>query len=436
MQKLRWSSGFMVLLSLLALSIACGGKGEETTARPTVGTQPGPAAGAETRVWTRDDVLKKDPSVTKRGVLKLGAIFEVSGPLAAYGVANRDGLLLAVREINDSGGVQIGDTIYTIELVERDNRSDPSLSVSLATELVRDVGVKVIFGPAVTGIVASSRVTQSAKVIQLSPHPEQEEVLTPESVKDIGPNGRKWQFQTLTEFENIAKAGVKNLVAQLPQVRTVALICRDDDTGRTLCPIFEKVHRQEGLQVVAVEKYPPGTTDFSGVLTKLRAAQPDYLAGYTLPSESPIIIRQGLELGVAKVGYAANLPPAVAEAAIGFPLGDKVLIAGGTPRQASRPTSQEAAEYYERYRRLLGKDLPLAEFTSLLFYDYVYMVLRAMQLANTTTDTTAIANVLETMHYDGVASDDLHFNERHIAVHGSDSCVIRAGGDIACRHVQ
>jgi ABC-type branched-subunit amino acid transport system substrate-binding protein len=72
-------------------------------------------------------------------------------------------------------------------------------------------------------------------------------------------------------------------------------------------------------------------------------------------------------------------------------------------------------------------------------YDYAYMVAAAMQQAGTVDDTTAIAKKLETLHYNGVAEDDLFFNSRHLAVHGTEPCVVRTGADdketIKCTHV-
>jgi hypothetical protein len=69
------------------------------------------------------------------------------------------------------------------------------------------------------------------------------------------------------------------------------------------------------------------------------------------------------------------------------------------------------------------------------------MVAAAMQQANSVDDTTAIAKKLETLHYNAVAEDDLFFNSRHLAVHGTEPCVVRTDpvlGDpnvtITCKH--
>ncbi|MCI0849528.1 MAG: ABC transporter substrate-binding protein, partial [Chloroflexi bacterium] len=96
-------------------------------------------------------------------------------------------------------------------------------------------------------------------------------------------------------------------------------------------------------------------------------------------------------------------------------------------RQAAQPTSDKAAAYFERYEEFAGGTLPPASFVSLLTYDFVYMVVAAMQQAETVTDSTKIAEALETVHYNGVAEDDIFFDERHIAVMGSDDCTVIEG---------
>ena len=78
--------------------------------------------------------------------------------------------------------------------------------------------------------------------------------------------------------------------------------------------------------------------------------------------------------------------------------------------------------------------MPLASFVSLLSYDFVYVLVAAMQQAGTVEDTTAIADALETIHYAGAAEDDIYFNEQHFSVIGSDGCIVRFEQPIECSH--
>ncbi|MCH8901466.1 MAG: hypothetical protein IIC88_04125 [Chloroflexi bacterium] len=102
-----------------------------------------------------------------------------------------------------------------------------------------------------------------------------------------------------------------------------------------------------------------------------------------------------------------------------------------------QPTSEKAQAYFERYTAFKeedGKTLPFASFVSLLTYDFTYMLVAAMQQAETVEDTTAISAALEGIHYNGVAEDDLFFNSRHLAVLGTDPCVVTSE-EITCQHI-
>ena len=69
---------------------------------------------------------------------------------------------------------------------------------------------------------------------------------------------------------------------------------------------------------------------------------------------------------------------------------------------------------------------------SLWTHDYVFMMAKAMQVAGTVDDTTAIANALEVIEYDGVLGP-LSFDEYHRVAHGYDTCLV-GGGEITCAH--
>src|SRR3972149_3931762 len=78
------------------------------------------------QVLTAEEILRKDADVTQRAQLNWGWMFELTGPpqVQGFGEPTSDGVKLAVQEINADGGFQVGDTIYTINLVERDTQSD------------------------------------------------------------------------------------------------------------------------------------------------------------------------------------------------------------------------------------------------------------------------------------------------------------------------
>lgn len=76
--------------------------------------------------------------------VKIGINYELSGEVATYGQASKDGILMAFDEINAAGGIN-GMQIVPVVL---DNKSDPAEATSLATKLITQEGVIACLGPA------------------------------------------------------------------------------------------------------------------------------------------------------------------------------------------------------------------------------------------------------------------------------------------------
>jgi ABC-type branched-subunit amino acid transport system substrate-binding protein len=207
----------------------------------------------------------------------------------------------------------------------------------------------------------------------------------------------------------------------------MALICQNSETGHDICDRTRDAYAAEGVEIIGdIQYFPIGTTDFTPFLTALSSqGEIDYLYNYDNPENTPTIVRRALELGIGKL-HLVTVPATLAQPLIGRELTVPVS-AGAAPRQGVQPTSEKARQFFEQYAEFKGgaSNLPIANFVSLMTYDYVFMMAAAMQQAESVDDTTAISEQLETIHYDAVAEDDLFFNSRHLAVHGTEPCIVR-----------
>lgn len=435
--RIWWIVG--VLLAALLVGAACtsddDGDGEDATATsaPTNGEAATATPFAGT-ILTPEDVLAKDGTATQEVEIEWGWMFEESGPLAGFGEPTGDGVLLAVQEINEAGGFQIGDTIYTIKLIKRDTASTVIGAIEAATGLIRDEGVNIIWGPASVGETEVTPDTQNAEVLHLCPCQNRE--TTALATVELAHGDSRWAFQTLLPFSLLVEQSARNFLVDWPEFKTMALLCVDTVVGHDICSQTEEAYREVGIEIVAdVIYFPEGTTEFNPFLTQLISADPDYLYNFDDPLNQATIVRQALELNVGRL-QIASLPANLIEALVQVPL-DVPVNAGAVARQAFSPTSEKARAYFERYTAFKeedGKTLPFASFVSLLTYDFTYMLVAAMQQAETVEDTTAISAALEGIHYNGVAEDDLFFNSRHLAVLGTDPCVVTSE-EITCQHI-
>ena len=398
------------------------------------------------------------PAVQKTATLRIGAVFPITGGgMAIYGTSEMNGVRLAVEMINagnprcvasghceSGGGFIVGDTLYNIDLIERDSRSDHNVGVTATTELVRDEALKVIFGPLPHGTgLAAQEITQPAEVLHLmalSILNSPDGVLTPESA---GPGGDKhWLFQTEPAEvvrSTITAAGILELLGAQPGDLSMVL-ATDDPSGKFLGLFYNDVLEALGQETREVVFYPPGTTDFSPFLTRIKAEEPDYMHNWYIVVDSVLISAQSLELEVAQKGYMVfgadpgwwaenattdnDVPVTIA--CINVCRGDP----GGFDPEV-------AAGHYDRVNQFecppagICDPAPIADIT-LWTHDYVFMLTEAMQTAGTVDDTTAIADALEKVEYDGVLGP-LTFDATHGVAHGYDSCLILSG-EITCKH--
>jgi ABC-type branched-subunit amino acid transport system substrate-binding protein len=431
-----WWLLIALLTAMLLAGMACksddngggGGNGNGDTPEPTAPL--GTATPYTGKIWTMEEILEKDPAVTETAEVEWGFMFELSGGiLSGFGEPTGDGVKLAVQEINDAGGFQVGDTIYTIKLIEKDTHANVEDTIAAATTLVQQDGVKVIWGPATVGDEASTAITQQAKVIHICPCQGREKTVFATVEDAQGPN--KYAYQTLLPFSLLIGESGKSFVEDWPEAETVAFLCQNTQVGHEVCSAARDAYGGAGLEVVSEEYFPPETTDYSPFLTKLVSKNVDYLFNFADPPNDAAIVKKALELGVGEI-LMVSVPAETLPLLVGREI-TKPTIVGAAPRQASIPTSQDAADYFDRYRAFKG-ELPFASFVSLLTYDYVYMLVAAMQEAGSVDDTDAITEKLAALHYDGVSEDDLFFNRRHMGVHGTDPCIVQSGTETTCEH--
>jgi ABC-type branched-subunit amino acid transport system substrate-binding protein len=209
------------------------GTPSDTTAEATIDdATPTPYTGV---IINPEDVLEKDGNASKTAELKIGWMFEASGPpeVTGFGVPTGDGVKLAVEEINEAGGFQVGNTVYTIKLIEYDTKSTEQDTIANTQALVSDDGVKVIFGPATLGETSATTITQEAEVIHLCPCQEREKHALSSVEKAHGES--QWAFQTLLPFSLLVEQGASTFSTEWPDLHSMAFLCQNSATGKDIC---------------------------------------------------------------------------------------------------------------------------------------------------------------------------------------------------------
>jgi len=422
-----------LVASLLLLGCSSDDESGTTTPSATDGSPTSNTPSATGDILTQEDVLEKDPNVTKTAELEWGAMFEQTGPLAGFGEPSLDGLRLAVQEINAAGGFQVGDTIYTVKLLERDTKSTTQDALAIATELISDNNVKIIWGPASVGDPESTVITQQQQVLHICPCPQRE--LTALSSQEKVDSDNKWAFQTLSAPSKFLPGGARNNRLEHPEYTSFATICVNSQTGHAFCDFFSEAYEDAGLEHVGEVFFPDGTTDFRPFLTTLSSSDPNIILNFTDAGiDQFALIRDSVALDVGDFYIAVALEYDLFESLVGGPaIREKYVAAGAAPRNNAIYTSEKARAFFEEKYRPFKDPLPFAAFAAMLTYDPAFMLIGAMQKAGTVDDTTKIAEALGEIRYSGFGEDDMFFDSRNIIITGNDACELY-GGNMTCEH--
>ena len=193
------------------------------------------------------------------------------------------------------------DAAVESKLVLYDDGSDPAAASRLYEKLITQDKVDLVLGPNTGPITdAVADVTEKRKMPMVAPTA---------GVTSIYRKGRKFIFSMLPPAEPRLE-GLIDLAAK-KGLKTAALINADELFGRATTQGALALAKKKGFQVVFVDAYPEGTTDFSTILTKVRGANPDVLGVATRDFEEiAAITRQmkALNVNPRMFGLATDPP--------------------------------------------------------------------------------------------------------------------------------
>jgi branched-chain amino acid transport system substrate-binding protein len=238
------------------------------------------------------------PNARAQQPLRIGGSFSDTGTYAESGQTVHRGQQLCVKHANEKGGV-LG---RKMEFRAEDDQSDPARSVAIYERLLTQEKVDAVFSPFSTPITDA--------VAELTERHRKPLVACCMAATPNYKKGRKFLFMFLSPGEVYLEGFVD--IAVKRGLKTIAVIHEDTPFPAAIAQGGLDLARKRGLQAVVVEAYPRKTTDFSAILAKVRAANPDVVAAATYFDDSVAIMRQMKELDVNPRMYSAtsgvNLP--------------------------------------------------------------------------------------------------------------------------------
>jgi branched-chain amino acid transport system substrate-binding protein len=214
--------------------------------------------------------------------IRIGASMAITGEDAIPGGYVREGYLLCQQHVNEQGGV-LG---RPMELLLRDDGSDPHTAVRLYEQLITADKVDAVLGPYGSPITdAVADVTEKHRKLMVAPTA---------GTSAIWEKGRRYLIMVLSPLEASAE-GTLELAAR-HGLKTIGLL--DPLERPAIIKGARELAKRQGLEVIVHETFPAGTTDFSAMLNKVKAAKPDVLVAGGGASYAIAITRQMRELDV------------------------------------------------------------------------------------------------------------------------------------------
>ena len=222
--------------------------------------------------------------VEAQAPIKIGASLSLTGTYAKPGTYQKEGYEICADELNAKGGL-LG---RKVEFVMYDDQSSTQTAQRLYEKLITEDKVEAVMGPYSSAITESvAGISEKYKKVMVSPLA---------ATTSIFRQGRKHIFMVISpaEFylEGLVDMGAKR------GLKTIAIVNEDTLFPKATVVGTEELAKKRGLQVVLREAYPKGNTDFSALLVKIKAVNPDIIAAATYFDDAVAITRQMKELNV------------------------------------------------------------------------------------------------------------------------------------------
>lgn len=300
----------------------------------------------------------------------LGTDLDLSGPINFWGLPAKNGMELAVDEINAAGGIHG----RKLRLVVEDMGYDPKKAV-LATEklLTRDRVFAIIGAMGTVTTAATMPLVLKRGVPHLFP-------ISPAEMFALPFNRLKFAY--FVPYYDDVRTGLKHLVATKHFSR-VGVLYQDDDFGAEILRAVKDQLRESGLEPVSAQSFKRGATDFSSQIARLKADGADLVVMGTVVRETVGAMTAARNLGwnpsfmVSQAGYS------LAVATLGKDVVEGLYASVMTPLPYADTASPQVLDWMKRYKARFNQE-PTIE----AVVGYLVLTTTAMGITNAGRDLT------------------------------------------------
>ncbi|MEO5358232.1 MAG: ABC transporter substrate-binding protein [Nitrospirae bacterium YQR-1] len=238
----------------------------------------------------------KESSVkTENDVIKIGVIAELTGEIPAVGASCKNASEMAVKAVNDSGGIDVGGRKMKIKLQIEDNAGRAEQAASAAQKLITQEKVVAIIGPnSSAGAIPASEITETSKIPMITPWST-----NPKTTLDtrLG-KPKRYAFRAcyMDSFQGqvLAHFAQNNIKAK----KAAILFDSSSEVLKGQAEVFKSTFEKNGGSISAYESYTQGDRNFSAQLTNIKNSAPDIVFLPSYYSDVPLQVQQAHRLGM------------------------------------------------------------------------------------------------------------------------------------------
>ena len=224
-------------------------------------------------------------------VVNLGGIQPMTGGAATFGASGKNGAEMAVEEFNAAGGAMVGGIKTTVNYINEDDAGSPEVGASAAQKLINQDKVIAISGPLMSKVsLAVAPICQERGIPMVS------NGSTAVNLTSVGDYIFRACF--IDSFQGTIMA---SYVWDTLHLKTAAVLYDNgNDYNKGLAESFRTVFEQKGGKVVAFEAFTDEdkTVDYKPQLTKIKAANPEFLYLPNYYASAATTLKQARELGL------------------------------------------------------------------------------------------------------------------------------------------
>jgi branched-chain amino acid transport system substrate-binding protein len=316
------------------------------------------------------------PALAEDKVVKIGMDLSLTGADSEGAQRVKNGIMMAIDGANEGNGVPG----YKIEPLVLDDGTatagqyDPAQAATNARKMVADKDVVGALGPEMSGAgKAMTPILSQGGLATITPSSTNPDISDPKFAQQFRPAGKPIYFRTVTT-DAFQGPNMANYYAEVLKVKSVFILDDSGAYGVGMADAFEKQCAVKGIKVMGRDRLDPKAADYSAILTKIKALNPDAIyyggvgqAGVKLAKQSYDIVPKMIKGGGDGVVGPTMLT------AVGYPANEGWYGTIASPHVVG---DQKAQQFVDAYFRKYGK---AADDYTITSYDAALVMIDAIK---------------------------------------------------------